>query len=138
MTHIGGFIDKVGFIWSVADLLRGDYKAHEYGQVILPLVNVLNDKFGMNLGEADQVWFDQQVEAAAADEDLREVAASNTEENFAFEFDRKFADVLEERHSLNDSLFRAFFDKPEFQDILTTWARHEVYSRIQQDLGGAA
>jgi len=32
-----GFTDKVGFIWSVADLLRGDYKAHEYGQVILPL-----------------------------------------------------------------------------------------------------
>jgi type I restriction enzyme M protein len=31
-----GFADKVGFIWSVADLLRGDFKAHEYGQVILP------------------------------------------------------------------------------------------------------
>ncbi len=24
------------FIWSVADLLRGDYKPHEYGSVILP------------------------------------------------------------------------------------------------------
>lgn len=24
------------FIWSVADLLRGKYKPHEYGQVILP------------------------------------------------------------------------------------------------------
>ncbi len=32
-----GFADKVGFIWSVADLLRGDYRAHEYGRVILPL-----------------------------------------------------------------------------------------------------
>ncbi|SEP15015.1 type I restriction-modification system subunit M [Trujillonella endophytica] len=37
MTQVAGFGDKVGFIWSVADLLRGDYKAHEYGQVILPL-----------------------------------------------------------------------------------------------------
>src|SRR5258706_4122608 len=25
------------FIWAVADLLRGDYKPHDYGQVILPL-----------------------------------------------------------------------------------------------------
>lgn len=25
------------FIWSVADLLRGDYKRSEYGKVILPL-----------------------------------------------------------------------------------------------------
>jgi len=31
------FQEKVNFIWSVADLLRGDYKQHEYGQVILPL-----------------------------------------------------------------------------------------------------
>jgi len=31
-----GFSDKVSFIWGVADLLRGDFKAHEYGQVILP------------------------------------------------------------------------------------------------------
>lgn len=37
MTQVQGFGDKVGFIWSVADLLRGDFKAHEYGQVILPL-----------------------------------------------------------------------------------------------------
>ena len=28
------------FIWSVADLLRGDYKRSEYGRVILPLVVV--------------------------------------------------------------------------------------------------
>ncbi len=32
-----GFADKVGFIWWIADLLRGDYKQSEYGKVILPL-----------------------------------------------------------------------------------------------------
>lgn len=37
MTQVEGFGDKVGFIWSIADLLRGDYRPHEYGQVILPL-----------------------------------------------------------------------------------------------------
>ena len=31
------FQDKVSFIWAVADLLRGDYRPHDYGQVILPL-----------------------------------------------------------------------------------------------------
>ncbi|MCB0909136.1 MAG: type I restriction-modification system subunit M N-terminal domain-containing protein, partial [Nocardioidaceae bacterium] len=30
--------ELVGFVWSVADLLRGDYKQSEYGRVILPLV----------------------------------------------------------------------------------------------------
>ena len=34
---MNGFSDKVSFIWSVADLLRGDYKQSEYGRGILPL-----------------------------------------------------------------------------------------------------
>ena len=34
MTNFG---DKVSFIWSVADLLRGPYKPAQYGRVILPL-----------------------------------------------------------------------------------------------------
>ena len=34
---VNNFQEKVSFIWSVADLLRGDYKQSEYGRVILPL-----------------------------------------------------------------------------------------------------
>lgn len=30
------FQDKANFIWSIADLLRGDYKQAEYGKVVLP------------------------------------------------------------------------------------------------------
>ena len=33
---MNSFQDKVSFIWSLADLLRGDYKQSEYGRVILP------------------------------------------------------------------------------------------------------
>jgi hypothetical protein len=35
---MNNFSDKVSFIWSVADLLRGPYKPPQYGRVILPLV----------------------------------------------------------------------------------------------------
>ncbi|MBB2893467.1 N-6 DNA methylase [Flexivirga oryzae] len=38
MSGVEGFSDKVSFIWSVADLLRGDIRQHEYGQFILPFV----------------------------------------------------------------------------------------------------
>ncbi len=34
---MNNFSDKVQFIWSVADLLRGPYKPAQYGRVILPL-----------------------------------------------------------------------------------------------------
>ena len=38
MTQPKGFEDKVSLIWSIADILRGDFKAHEYGSIILPFV----------------------------------------------------------------------------------------------------
>ena len=34
---MASFRDKANFIWSIADLLRGNYKQAEYGKVILPL-----------------------------------------------------------------------------------------------------
>lgn len=33
-----GFQDKVAFVWRVADKLRGTFKQHEYGSVMLPLL----------------------------------------------------------------------------------------------------
>ena len=33
-----GFADKVAFVWRVADKLRGNFKPHEYGGVMLPLL----------------------------------------------------------------------------------------------------
>jgi type I restriction enzyme M protein len=33
-----GFSDKVAFVWKVADKLRGHFKPHEYGSVMLPLL----------------------------------------------------------------------------------------------------
>jgi type I restriction-modification system DNA methylase subunit len=38
------------FIWSVADLLRGDYKQSDYGKVILPFT-VLNRQLILSDGE---------------------------------------------------------------------------------------
>ena len=102
------------------------------------IIDLLNEKFGTELTDVDQVWFDQQVEAASQDADLREVAAGNTEENFGYVFDDRFVDVLIDRQSANDDLLRMFFDKPEFKEALTAWARREVYKKIQDDLGGAS
>lgn len=33
-----GFEDKVAFVWRIADRLRGTFKQHEYGSVMLPLL----------------------------------------------------------------------------------------------------
>ncbi len=66
------FQDKVGFIWSVADLLRGDYRQSDYGKVILPLTvlrrldSVLEKTKGKVLAKA-------QTLPAKADEKIKHV-----------------------------------------------------------------
>jgi len=97
------------------------------------IIELLNERFGTDLTEADQVWFDQQVQAAAESDDLRRVAEQNTEEQFGYVFDRQFENVVMDRQAANDDLFRMFFDKPEFKDALTAWARHEVFTKIRGD-----
>jgi len=37
MAHLASASWVSSFIWSVADLLRGDYRQSGYGKVILPL-----------------------------------------------------------------------------------------------------
>ena len=50
------------FIWSVADLLRGDYKQSEYGKVILPftvlrrLVLYFHQKLETFIYSSDQLY----------------------------------------------------------------------------------
>jgi type I restriction enzyme R subunit len=56
------------FIWSVADLLRGDYKQSEYGKVILPFTVLRR--------------LDCVLESTKS-ETLKQQAANNTKEQFA-------------------------------------------------------
>lgn len=56
---MNNFSEKVSFIWSVADLLRGDYKQSEYGRVILPF---------LVLRRLDQVLAPTRAAVWAADE----------------------------------------------------------------------
>jgi type I restriction enzyme M protein len=39
------------FIWSVADLLRGDYKQSDYGKVILPFTETAGLRSGGHEGQ---------------------------------------------------------------------------------------
>jgi type I restriction enzyme M protein len=53
--------NQAAFIWSLADLLRGDFKQSQYGRIILPftllrrLEGVLEDKKEAMLAEFDRL-----------------------------------------------------------------------------------
>ena len=74
--------NHASFIWSVADLLRGDYKQSEYGKVVLPLT-VLR-RFDCVLAPVKQEKVQEEV-----DEPIRELAVPASHETLRGGTDRK-------------------------------------------------
>jgi type I restriction enzyme, R subunit len=96
------------------------------------IVEVLNERFGLDLGEADQLLFDQFEESWAADHELADQAKNNSIENFKLVFDPKFINTIVTRMDTNQSIFKQVLDDQEFQDILKDFYVRKVYSRLRR------
>jgi type I restriction enzyme R subunit len=81
------------------------------------LIVTLNDRFGMNLTDADRVWFEQQKAAVKQDESLRVVALNNDREQYRIVMDKRADDLIVDRHESNGQLFDAYFSNPVFRDF---------------------
>ncbi len=87
--------ESANFIWSIADLLRGDYKQSDYGKVILPLTVlrrldcVLESTKGEVLKKYDQV---KNLNIQNLDPILNKEAGYNFHNRSKFDFDKLIAD----------------------------------------------
>ena len=77
------------------------------------------------------MFFDQIVEAAVADENLRQAAQANSEEKFALVFTRVLESLFVERMEQNEDIFARFMSDPGFQKLVGTWLVSEVYKKLQ-------
>ncbi|MDP9398141.1 MAG: type I restriction endonuclease subunit R, partial [Actinomycetota bacterium] len=101
-------------------------------QALSEIIETLNDKFGHELTEADQLVIEQHVLTATGDEDLRAAAQANTLENYGYVFDPRFEELMLDRHEANAELIRRFLDDPDANEVFTAWARRESYRRIRK------
>lgn len=69
---MNNFQDKVGFIWSVAELLRGDFKQSEYGKIVLPLTVLRRLDCVLEKTKADVLGKAKSL-PAKADEQMRDM-----------------------------------------------------------------
>lgn len=97
------------------------------------IVDLLNERFGTNLTEADKLLFDQFEEDWVADPDLGAQARSNSIDNFKFGFDKKFESTVIGRMDLNDEIFRRIMDDPNFGDAVRNYYRERVYGRLRDE-----
>ena len=81
------------------------------------LVGQLNERFGTDFTEADQLFFDQVRAAAERDEKIVEAAKANSEANFSAFFGRTLDDLFIQRMEGNDEIFNRVMKDKQFRDI---------------------
>lgn len=87
--------ESANFIWSIADLLRGDYKQSDYGKVILPLTVLRRLDCVLKVTKADVLKKHEQVKTMNIqnlDPILNKVAGYNFHNSSLFDFDKLIAD----------------------------------------------
>jgi type I restriction enzyme R subunit len=97
------------------------------------LITALNECFGMNLGDADRIWFEQQEEHLQADADVRTVALGNDLEQFRVFLAPVVEEKIIDRHQANGELFDAFFGNDQFRDLMQDWLTKQLWERIRRD-----
>ena len=101
------------------------------------LIDIVNERFGTDFNQADQLFFDQIVEAAMADDGLRQAAVVNPEDKFRLVFRNLLDKLFVERMDQNEEIFVRFMNDAPFQKIVTAWMASEAYRRLRSDTGEA-
>jgi type I restriction enzyme R subunit len=97
------------------------------------LIDVVNDRFGTDFNQADQLFFDQIVEAAMTDDGLRRAAAVNPGDKFELLFKNVLEKLFVDRMDQNEDIFVRFMNDAPFQKVVTTWMADEAYRRLRVD-----
>src|SRR4029434_8768714 len=114
----------------------GSGLVHTQPVLLSQLIDLVNERFGTDFNQADQLFFDQIVEAAMADDGLRQVSAANPGERFELVFKHLIENLFVERMDQNEGIFVRFMNDLQFQKVVTAWMASEAYKRLRGDAGG--
>lgn len=125
------------------DLKEGDARAldgptevgsglvREEAVALSRLIDIVNERFGTDFNQADQLFFDQIIEAAISDEGLKQAAEVNPGDKFELVFKNILETLFVERMDQNEEIFGKFMNDKAFQKIVTGWLASEVYKRLR-------
>ncbi len=97
------------------------------------IVAELNERFGLNLDDRDQLLFDQFEATWVADPDVVAQAKGNSLENFRLVFDNRFMGTVVSRMDENEAIFKRILDDEEFRSVLMDLYAGRVYRRARSD-----
>ena len=98
------------------------------------LVDLINERFGGELNDADQLFFDQIAEAASDNSDLAQAAEVNSLDKFRLVFNQALDALFIERMELNEEIFADYMGRPDLRDLISNALGEQVYKRFQETM----
>ena len=98
------------------------------------LITIINDRFGTDLNDADQLFFDQLVEEATADSTISQVAGANPFDRFALVLEGHAETLILDRMEQNTEIFARYMGDPSFRKVVDEWLAKEVYGKLQRPM----
>jgi type I restriction enzyme R subunit len=94
------------------------------------LIDILNERFGTDFTQADQLFFDQIQEEAIESETLKKAAATNSKEDFRYVFEKAFEGLVIDRMEGNEEIFGKIMSDTEFRKLAVEHLLQKVYGSL--------
>ncbi|NBZ94842.1 MAG: type I restriction endonuclease subunit R [Proteobacteria bacterium] len=101
------------------------------------IIDVLNQRFGADLSQEDQLLFDAIEGDMARDHELRTQALNNDLKNFAFPAKEKISGAFLERTEKNQGLFTRYLADEAFRNVIEQVMAQSLYDRLRREAGEA-
>ncbi len=95
------------------------------------LIDLVNERFCTDFNQADQLFFDQIIEAAMKDESLKQAAVVNPGDKLELVFKNLLETLFVERMDQNEEIFIRFMNDSAFQKVVTKWLASEAYQKLR-------
>jgi len=97
------------------------------------LIDILNERFGIDFRPGDQLFFESIREDAVSDSNLRQAALANTMENFGYVFRKALEGLFIDRMDQNEEITAKFMNEDQFRDAVCKHLLKEVYEKIREE-----
>ena len=110
----------------------GTARAKDEEVTLSSLIDRLNERFGTDFTEADQLFFDQIRASAENNENIAEAARANSFQDFASYLDRMLDDLFIARMEGNEEIFSRVMTDTEFRSAAHEHLAGEIFRRVRE------
>ena len=98
------------------------------------LIDILNERFGTEFTQADQLFFDQIQAEATESEALKRAAVANSKDDFRTVFEKAFDGLVIDRMDGNEDIFGKLMGNREFRRLAVDHLLNKVYRALTNEV----